>query len=125
MRRSLFCIALMALLLVFGCTKSEAVYQGKTVSQWVEALNDKDRLVRIQAAVRLGIIGPAAKDAVPALIEALKDKSSRVRDEAVYALGQIGPAANAAVPALKSLSESDPVSWVRDVARSALKQIEK
>jgi hypothetical protein len=135
--------------------QKEAVYQGKTVSQWVEALKDKDDRTRRGAAIALGQIGPAAKDAVPALIEVLKDKDDRVRNyaasalgkigpaavpalmealkdkdinvrnAAVRALGQIGPAAKAAVPSLKAMSENDTSAYARGAAARALKQIEK
>ena len=99
--------------------QKEAVYQGKTISQWVEVLKHEGNSAR-RAAIALGKIGP---DAVPALIEALKDKDKEVHRLAVYALGQIGPAAKDAVPALKALSETEP-SVRRSVAK-ALKQIEK
>jgi hypothetical protein len=48
--------------------QKEAVYQGKTVSQWVETLKDKNARTRSAAAGALGRIGPAAKAAVPALM---------------------------------------------------------
>jgi hypothetical protein len=111
--RSILLLAFLFVLLFVSLTESsyaqgqpkaekqnEAVYQGKTVSQWIEALKDKDKGTRIAAAFALGKIGPAAKDAVPALIEALKDKDRDVRSTAAQALSGIGPAAKAAVPAL-------------------------
>ena len=77
--------------------RREAVYQGKTVSQWVEALKDKEEDVRLGAAMALGKMGPAV---VPTLIQALKDKEEDVRIGAAFALSKIGPAAKDAVPAL-------------------------
>ena len=74
--------------------QKETTYQGKTVSKWAEALKNEDSFIRWRAASALGQIGPAAKDAVPALMEALKDKHSGVtRRAAASALGRIGPAA--------------------------------
>ena len=56
----------------------------------------------------MGGIGPAAKDAVPALIKALKDKDFNVRRSAAAAVGKIGPAAKDAVPALiEALKDKD------------------
>lgn len=72
-----------------------------------------------------GLLGPAAKDAVPALVEALKDNDSAVRSYAASTLGKIGPAARDAVPALKALSENDPNPDVRGVAATALLAIRK
>ncbi len=70
------------------------------------------------AAFALGKIGPAAKEAVPALIAALKDEDKDVRVYAASALGHIGPAAKEAVPALEAAARDG----VRG-AESALKKI--
>ena len=86
--------------------------------------------VRMAAARALGIIGPEARgaipalvgalrdseagvrweaaaalgrigeDSVPALVEALWDRDVKVRHAATYALGAVGPGASAAIPAL-------------------------
>src|SRR5437660_755236 len=45
-------------------------------------------------------IGPAARDAVPALVEALADGDAELRSRAAGLLGGVGPAAKDAVPAL-------------------------
>jgi len=54
-------------------------------------------VVRMAAARALGIIGPEARSAVPALVGALRDKEAGVRWEAAEALGRIG---RDSVPAL-------------------------
>ena len=102
--------------------QKDTAYQGKTVSQWIEVLKDKDVRVRNAAAFVLGQIGPAAKDAVPALSEALKDKEGYVRRAAVSALGRIGPAAKDAVPALM-VALKHKNRRVRSYAANALGQI--
>ncbi len=56
-------------------------------------MKDEDRSVRANAALALGLIGSAAKEAVPALIAALKDKDKEVRFGATSALSELGPAA--------------------------------
>jgi HEAT repeat protein len=70
----------------------------------------------------LGQIGPAAKEAVPALIAVLKDEDSELRASAATALGGIGPAAKEAVPAL-SVALKDKDKRVREIAASALRKI--
>jgi HEAT repeat protein len=55
------------------------------------------------ALIILRDIGPAAKDAVPAIIDTLKDKRPEIRREAVLTLGAMGDAAKPAVPELAKL----------------------
>ena len=109
--RTLLSVAFLSVLLLFvSLTESsnaqdqvtdkkqkEATYNGKTVSQWAEALKHEDGSTRRVAAEALGGIGPAAKDAVPALMEALKGEDFSTRNAAAEALGQIGPVADARV----------------------------
>ncbi|HTU26269.1 MAG TPA: HEAT repeat domain-containing protein [Pirellulales bacterium] len=67
------------------------------------ALSDEDPGTRMQAALALGQIGPAAKSAVPALVHVLDDDAlTGVRYTAAYALGQIGD--KEAVASLKKAS---------------------
>jgi len=55
------------------------------------ALKDQDPFVRGSAADALGMIGPEAKDAVPALMAAHKDRDKYVRDLVAAALRKIAP----------------------------------
>ena len=110
---------------------------------------------RAASARILGEIGPAAKDAAPALAEALKDADRDVRQNAAQALGYIGPGAKAAAPALifalkdndaqvrrsaafalgkvgsldaetpLKTARKDSVEAVRDAAKAALKDLKK
>lgn len=69
-------------------------------------------------------MGPAAREAVPALIETLRDEneSAVVRQWAAWSLGQIGPDARGAVPALvEALGDASPN--VREAAAEALEKI--
>ena len=77
------------------------------VEKVIERLkNDREPLVRLEAAQALGSIGSKAKAAVPTLIEALKDKDADVVLWAAHALGRIGPDAKAAVPAAEGSVEN-------------------
>lgn len=69
-----------------------------------EALDDSGR--RVIAIDVLGSLGPAAKDAVPALVRLLEDPDATIRGDAAFALGGIGPDAAEAVPALIRLLEA-------------------
>ena len=66
---------------------------------YVRALESRDAGARRRAASILGIMGPAAKDTVPALAIALEDDDSTVRRCAARALGRIGAATNESGPA--------------------------
>src|SRR5262245_40640575 len=86
----------------------EPVYDGKTVSEWVALLKDKDDKVRLKAAFWLRQAGPEAKAAVPGLLDSLKDKNVSVRQESAFALGRIGPPAKPAIPSLiNALKDED------------------
>lgn len=91
----------------------------------ISAVKDREGRVRRVAAIALGRIGPAARDAVPALIGALSDADRYVRYPAAVALERIGPAAKQAIPVLKVVRERDPDSKVRRGAAGALKRIGK
>jgi HEAT repeat protein len=83
----------------------EPTFEGKPVSAWVNALKAKDPKARAHAAYALGVIGPAATAAVPALSDALKDRDEDVRHWAAEALGRIGAVA---VPVLiDALKDND------------------
>jgi hypothetical protein len=90
----------------------------------IDALNDSDDQVRAEAALTLGLFGPRAKAAVPALIAILEGPApegqgadSRIR--AAEALGAIGPDAKAAVPSLLAALNDENVA-VRRAAASSL-----
>jgi HEAT repeat protein len=74
---------------------------------------------RALSARALGLLGPSAQPAIPALGQALFDPSPRVRQEAATALGRLGPAA---VPVLvEALRDKD--EFTRVLACSALRQL--
>ena len=72
------------------------------------ALNASAKYDRILAANALGMIGPAAIDAVPTLTGLLEDPDKDIRLASVQALGQIGPPAASAVAEIaRHLTSSD------------------
>lgn len=84
------------------------------------ALADEVEAVRGGAALALGLLGPAARPAVPALATlTTDDRSVRVRQTAARALGQIGGAARPAAAALRK-ALADPAAEVRVEAAFAL-----
>jgi hypothetical protein len=72
-----------------------------------ELLGREDEGVRVTAAQGLRAVGPAAKDAAPALARGLSD-TEEVQEKSFQALAAIGPAAGAAVPALKAIIRAGP-----------------
>jgi HEAT repeat protein len=74
----------------------------------LEVLQGPNREMRVCAAAALGRIGPAARQAAPALIRAVESPvrdglAELLRRRAVVALGQIGPDAGAIVPTLNRM----------------------
>jgi HEAT repeat protein len=90
-------------------------YLGVATGDWVAALKRSDALERRLAAHALAEIGPAAREAVPALIEALRDPESFVRVWAAAALARVQPENPDAIPALVA-GTCDGISFVRSLA---------
>ena len=90
------------------------------VSGLIATLQQASTTDRIRAARVLGLLGPGAEEAVPALIDSLDDEVKAVRVAAAVSLGQIGPAAKAAIPVLTAITE-EPLIGRR--ARTAITAI--
>jgi HEAT repeat protein len=90
-------------------------YLGVATGDWVAALKSSGSLERRLAAHALAEIGPAAREAVPALIEALRDPESFVRVWAAAALARVQPENPDAIPALVA-GTHDGISFVRSLA---------
>lgn len=78
--------------------------------------------VRLRAAVAIGKMGPAAKEAVPKLSNMLKESDPTIKRAALEALGQMGPAASFALPRLREMLRSEPE--FAEQAQAALDRIE-
>jgi HEAT repeat protein len=90
-------------------------YLGVPMGDWVAALKSSDSLERRLAAHALAEIGPAAREAVPALIDALRDPESFVRGWAAASLARVQPENPDAIPALVA-GTRDGISFVRSLA---------
>ena len=96
----------------------------RTARSWTPALSDPDPTAREEAGYALSRIGPAAKEAVPALVRLLGVETiDKVRLAAVSALGWIGEDGRDAVPALRGILEQEQSDAVRWRAATALGQI--
>jgi HEAT repeat protein len=74
-----------------GAADALVVIGPASVPALVRALASDDRIEREAAANTLGRLGPAARDAVPALQTTLRDQHGWVRDAAARALRAIDP----------------------------------
>ena len=71
-----------------------------TLAAAADQLRSSDPAARARAASHLGLMGPAAAEAIPILKEALRDSAEPVRLNAAYALGAAGS------PGVPALSET-------------------
>ena len=90
-------------------------YLGVATGDWVAALKSSDALERRLAAHALAEIGPAVREAVPALIETLQDPESFVRVWAAAALARVQPENPEAIHALVA-GTHDRIYFVRSLA---------
>jgi HEAT repeat protein len=119
----MFC-ALVVVGMSTGCKEQKpTTVHGKSVSYWVQALQDHDTRVRKKALESLGNVGAADPAAIPALIGALKDNDAAVRAAATLALLKIGPDAQDAAEALAE-AQKDKDPKVRDLAAKALQRVQ-
>jgi HEAT repeat protein len=102
--------------------KKEIGPEGRAaVPALIQALNDPNAGMRDLAINCLASVGPAAKEAVPALIAlVLKDDNWACRGNGAYALGRTG--SKAAIPALLK-AFGDKKSYVRENAAQAVVMI--
>ena len=99
---NIFKVVVLTLLILFSFCSCFS--QGKYVDRLIQELNDKDPIVRRNAADALGPIKDAP--AVEPLIAALKDEDSSVRSGAAGALGSIKDA-RAVEPLMAALKDEN------------------
>jgi HEAT repeat protein len=98
-------------------------HDGAVIAALLTALRSGQEVLQRMAALVLGDLAPAAREAIPPLINALSNSDAGLRRRAAVALGRFGAEAAAAVPALRSaLADSD--EGVRSFAATALALIE-
>jgi HEAT repeat protein len=83
----------------------------------------KDDKSAFWALIILRDIGPAAKDAIPAIVEKLSDKKAEIRREAVLTLGVFGDAAISAIPKITALLGDENVGTAATFVLGELGQI--
>lgn len=95
-------------------------YRGRELSQWTEALQNRDIRQRWYATLALAKIGPDARAAVGPLLNLLEDRSQYeyVRSGAAFALGSIQADADRVVPVLAQTLQSELASVRRHSARA-------
>jgi HEAT repeat protein len=103
-----------------GATSDEVAPNVASIPSLMHSLKLRDPAARSRAAIALGKMGPAAREAVPALSATLKDRDVSVRAASAYALGRIGPDAKSALADLKKLTQQRAL---HEVATEAVKQI--
>jgi HEAT repeat protein len=91
------------------------------VNPLVEALGDRNNVVRRRAAMSFVIMGRPAIGGVQALAKAVQDEDAEVRQAAAMALGRIGPAAPSTPALVQALKDREP--RVRVVAATSLGMI--
>jgi HEAT repeat protein len=102
---------------------------GRAGPALVNALEDKDPVVRMAAKAALDEIGvtfeysPSVSQHIEDLITSLRDPNPNIRAEAAYDLGNLGPQATLALSALR-LAQDDPDARVRSAATLAIMKIE-
>ncbi len=94
---------------------AQTTYLGTSVADWLGALSSRDPLRRRLGAYALGEIGPAAREAVPALAAALEDPVAFVRVWAASSLARVAPSRSESIVLLITELEDD-LAFVRSLA---------
>ncbi len=89
-------------------------------TQWVHALRDPDREVRVTAARSLGELNGQSLVALKAVANALDDHDPLVRHEAINAVAKAGTPGRVYIPTLMRINKDDPERELRDLADTAM-----
>lgn len=104
-------------------TRLDPASTGTAISVLADALGEKGDVAG-SAAHALGVVGPQAKAAVPALVKALRHDDRDTRLLAAFSLGRIGSGAKDAIPILEQIaSDEGEDNALRDNARESLRAI--
>ena len=116
-------VLILSLPLSAAAAQAPVDLEGKTVQQWADELNSKEFRQQWHAAYVLGMLGPRAAEAVPALHDVLdvnSEKNEYARSMAAWALGRIGPAAEPEIPFLIETMRTTTLLAVRRSTAEAL-----
>ncbi len=118
-------IAIFAVTAISGCghKAGPALSGGKPPNYWVKNVSSPDKKLRKEAVEKLGNLGVANGDVLPALTGALHDVDPQIRGEAVLALAKLGREAKRAIPDLEALSQRDSDAKVRGYAARTLEKL--
>jgi HEAT repeat protein len=118
-------IATFAVVAMSGCGHKAGPAQsgGKPPNYWVKNISNPDKKICREAVAKLGNLGAADPEVLPALTSALHDADSQIRGDAVLALAKLGREAKPAIPDLEALAQRDPDSKVRDYATRTLEKL--
>ena len=100
--------------------KTETGLTTQLETQWVNALRDPDREVRITAAKCLGELNGQSPTALTAVANLLEDYDPSVRREAVLAVSKAGTPGRAYIPVLMRINKDDQDRELRDLAGASV-----
>jgi serine/threonine-protein kinase len=92
-------------------------------SQWIEAIRDPHREVRIRAINSLGALEGRSPNGLEAVSQVLEDYDPGVRVAAVVAVSKAGTAGKPFIPTLMRLSKDDQDRDIRDMAGTAVSKL--
>jgi HEAT repeat protein len=98
---------------------------GREVKSWIADLHDPKPQVRRVAVLKLGNAANSDPSVADALAEALRDSDTVVRRDAVLAVAKLSQPTEPIVSQLKTMSQSDGDSVIRDYATRALTRFGK
>src|SRR5262249_35025394 len=94
--------------------RKPATFDGKTITEWTESLQNGSRAEKRLAIETLGRFGSLASDAIPKLIPPLRSDDAEINQSAVAALTRIG---RSAVPEVtKLLTDQNTLVVARAIA---------
>jgi HEAT repeat protein len=114
---------LLCILLVVGCQKNSASYEGRPASYWKEQMKNPDYMARMRAANAMSHLGEEGKESIQDLIYLLKDNVALVRWAAATSLGTFGADAADALPTLEKMANEDEDPPARSAADEAVRRI--
>ncbi len=110
-------LALLAGSLLWNLTrKTESGLTTQLVTQWVDAVQDSDREVRIKAVTSLGELNGQSEMGLKAIGYVLEDHDPAVRRAAIIAISRASTTGKPYIPTLMRISNDDQDRELRDLA---------